>query len=166
MDKKERFSNSRNRQSFNTDLSIDKKNVHPKEESSIGSFSNDVGAGTKKNKAGAKLDTMVFYFSDRFSPEHGPIFGKLFMQSLDVSLIEVSLFTNLSLLYFSPPFSTKIVPLPVRIIPFLIGSNCFRSLFSLSLFLFFFLSFHSIFTSPNSDASFHEFSIGRFTAVE
>lgn len=111
---------------------------------------------------------MVFYFSDRFSPEHGPIFGKLFMQSLDVSLIEVSLFNNLclSLILFPYTFSTKIVPLPVRIIPFLIGSNCFRSLFSLPLSLFFFLSFHSIFTSPNSDASFHEFSIGRFTAVE
>lgn len=76
----------------------------------------------------------------------------------------VSLSLSLSYtLYFPPPFSTKIVPLPVRIIPFLIGSNCFRSLFS--LFLFFFLSF-SIFTSANSGASFHEFSIGRFTAVE
>lgn len=123
-------------------------------------------AAQRRTKREQSWIWMVFYFSDRFSPEHGPIFGKLFMQSLDVSLIEVSLFTNLSLLYFSPPFSTKIVPLPVRIIPFLIGSNCFRSLFSLSLFLFFFLSFHSIFTSPNSDASFHEFSIGRFTAVE
>lgn len=129
--------------SFDTDLSIDKKNVHPREESSsIASFSNDVGAGTKKNKAGGKLDTMVFYFSDRFSPEHGPIFGKLFMQSLDVSLIEVSLFNNLclSLILFPYTFSTKIVPLPVRIIPFLIGSNCFRSLFSLSLSLSSFFS--------------------------
>lgn len=90
---------------------------------------------------------MVFYFSDRFSPEHGPIFGKLFMQSLDVSLIEVSLFNNLclSLILFPYTFSTKIVPLPVRIIPFLIGSNCFRSLFSLPLslsLLFSLLSFH------------------------
>lgn len=90
---------------------------------------------------------MVFYFSDRFSPEHGPIFGKLFMQSLDVSLIEVSLFNNLclSLILFPYTFSAKIVPLPVRIIPFLIGSNCFRSLFSLSpslSLLFSLLSFY------------------------